>query len=208
MKMGRFFRRKKPIIFDKGVLRKNDISLLILDERWNSLFKQSEKSSSFLKAEQALKDLLKEQARLETEKQEITQRKKKCMATILQLSDENYQKNHPSALEDMQKCQQEITVINDRLAEIEDEISKIPERIKKAKLDLLELTVNDVYDRLRTAQLKIKKLESEIELQKEKLKNMIAEKEGLSELVENAYSYFHDLLGGEEVEKFDKEFLA
>lgn len=201
------FRKGKRVILDRRVLRKNDISILIVDERWNALFKNSEKSPTIIYYEENLKNLLKEQARLNAEKQDITHRKKKCMEMIIGLTDEEYQKNNPSALDAMQQYQKEITDINVRISAIDEEMEGMPDRIKDANLALLEVTVNDVYVKFKTAQRRIEELEPEIETLKEKLKKDISEKEELSELVTNAYSYFHDLLGREELERLDKQFL-
>jgi len=200
-------KKKEPLLFDKKVLRKNDISLIIVDERWNALFKQCNKIKKILKLEQKLKDLLKQQARLMTEKQEISLQKKEHMEKILQLADENYQKEHPTASEEMYQSQQKIIEINRRLEQIEEEILSIPDKIKEANLALLEVTANEIYLQFKKAKKRIDELESEIEVQKEKLKHMISEKEGLNELVENVYSYFHDLLGREELEKLDERFM-
>jgi len=200
-------KKKEPLLFDKKVLRKNDISLIIVDERWNALFKQCNKTKKILKLEQKLKDLLKQQARLMTEKQEISLPKKEHMEKILQLADENYQKEHPTASEEMYQSQQKIIEINRRLEQIEEEILSIPDKIKEANLALLEVTANEIYLQFKKAKKRIDELESEIEVQKEKLKHMISEKEGLNELVENVYSYFHDLLGREELEKLDERFM-
>jgi hypothetical protein len=50
-------------------------------------------------------------------------------------------------------------------------------------------------------------LEGLIEETKSKLKEYIDEKETLSQDDTDIYSYFHDLLGGEELEKLDNEFF-
>ncbi|WP_242965320.1 hypothetical protein [Petroclostridium xylanilyticum] len=207
MNLLNMFAKKKKIEFDKKVLRKNDISLLIVDERWNALFKIEEKTKTIIEREEKLKDLLKEQSRLFNEKKEITHAKKMCMDRIIKLTDEAYEKNNPSALKEMQDCQKEITRINERLIAIEREEEIIPDRIKEANLELLEETVKAVYVKIRTGQKRIDELELEIETLRNRLKQCISEKEELSELVTNAYSYFHDLLGGEELERLDKEFL-
>jgi chromosome segregation ATPase len=201
------FTKKKPINFDKKILRKNDISLLIVDERWNALFKKEEKTAKIIQYEEKLRDLLKEQARLTTEEQDILRIKKVCMDKIIKLTDEAYEKNNPAALKEMQHCHDEINRINERLVVIQQALENIPDQIKETNLYLLEATVDKVYTKIKTGQKKINELEEKIETMKAELKQCINEKEELSELVTNAYSYFHDLLGAEELERLDKEFL-
>jgi len=204
-----FFRKEsKKRYFDSRTLRKNDISLLILDERWNSLFTRTEKNEQILEWEEKLKELLKEQARLNTEEKEIAHRKKLCMDRILQLTEEAFENNNEDARKEMHECEKEIKRINARLAEISELREKMPDRIKEANLKLLEHTVNLVYFRMKSAQNRVRALEKLIEETKENLKGYIEEKASLSEDYADTYSYFHDLLGAEELEKLDREFFG
>lgn len=193
---------------DKRVLRKNDISLLILDERWNSLFKNTERTPEILASEEKLKELLKMQSRLLTESKEISVHKKDLMSRIIQLTQEVFDKNNEDAKKEMSSCEKEIKQINERLGVIEEEIENIPDRIKEANLELLEVTINIVYYKIRFNQKRIKELDALIEDAKSRLKGYIEEKETLAENDTDIYSYFHDLLGGEELEKLDKEFFG
>ncbi|MCX8131261.1 MAG: hypothetical protein N3I35_14330 [Clostridia bacterium] len=194
--------------FDRKVLRKNDISILILDERWNKLFVNTEKTPEIFKCEEKLKELLKEQARLTAETKEIALRKKNCIERIMQLTTEAYEKNNEEAKNEMQECEKEIKRINERMIEIEEGLDNIPDLIKEANLELLEHTVNIVYFKMRSNQLRVKELEQLIEEARKNLQEYIDEKGTISEDDTDIYSYFHDLLGGEELEKLDKEFFS
>jgi len=204
-----FFRKNsKKRYFDSRTLRKNDISLLILDERWNNLFEKTEKNNQILECEEKLKNLLKEQARLNTEAKEIAHQKKICMDKILQLTTEAFENDNEEARKEMHECEKEIKRINARLAEIDEIMEKMPDRIKEANLKLLEHTVNVVYFKMKSDQNRVRTLEKLIEETKEKLKGYIEEKASLSEDFTGIYSYFHDLLGPEELEKLDREFFG
>ena len=207
--MFQFFKRaEKKDKFDRKVLRKNDISLLILDERWNSLFVSADRSPEILKSEERLKELLKEQSRLLAESKEIAHRKKVCMDKIIKLTTEAYENNNEQAKDEMQSHEKEIKKINERLEVIEKELDNIPDTIKKANLELLENTVKHVYIGMRTRQKRVEELEKLIEDTKNRLKDYIDEKESLSQDNTDVYSYFHDLLGGEELEKLDNEYFG
>ena len=201
------FFKKKRRRFDRKVLRKNDISLLILDERWNSLFNTVQKTPEILKTEEELKGLLKQQSRLGAEAKEISLHKKACMDKILQLTTEVFDNGNEDAKREMHECEREIKRINERLVEIEDELDNIPRLIKEVNLKLLENTVNVVYFKIRANQKRVAELEKLIEIEREKLKSYIDEKEALSQDDTDIYSYFHDLLGAEELEKLDREFF-
>jgi len=198
---------KRKMKFDKSILRRNDISLLILDERWNKLFINTPKTSAIERCEQRLKELIKEEARLTAENKEIAVSKKHHMDRIIRLTTDVYDKNDENAKKEMQFSEGEIKRINDRTRQIENELDEMPERIKQANLELLEHTVNVVYLKIRLATRRVEELEKLIEETKARLKSYIDEKESLSQDDTDIYSYFHDLLGAEELERLDKTLL-
>lgn len=204
-----FFKRKRNRIrFDRKTLRRNDISILTLDERWNSLFSNIEKTSEIQQCEEQLKELLKEQARLTAEFREIAVSKKKSMDRILYLTTEAFDNQNDEAKKEMRECEQEILRINERLKEIEQRQESIPDSIRETNLHLLEHTVNLVYFKIRIDQQRVKELGTLIEEERARLKAYIEEKEILSQDSTDIYSYFHDLLGGAELERLDREFFA
>lgn len=206
----RFFPRKlrgsKQL--NTRTLRKNDISLLILDERWNKLFANAPKNPSIERSEQKLKELLKEESRLITEQKEIAATKKTHINRIIKLTSEVFEEGSDSAKKEMQGSEREIKRINSRLERIEVLLEEMPNRKKLANLELLEKTVNIVYFKIGSARKRVRELEKLIEESRTKLKEYIDEKETLSQDNTDIYSYFHDLLGGEELEKLDREFFG
>ncbi len=194
--------------FDTKTLRKNDISLLILDERWNKLFNSTPKTPAIERSEEKLKELLKEEARLTAEQKNIAALKKQHMDRIIRLTPDVFEKNDAEAQKEMQASEREIKRINDRDKQIEEQLDEMPGRLKQANLELLELTVNIVYFKIRSSKKRVEELEKLIEETREKLKGYIDEKESLSQDDTDIYSYFHDLLGGEELEKLDREFFG
>lgn len=206
--MFKFFKgpERKPKL-DIKILRKNDISLLILDERWNSLFENTGKTSEIIKCEEKLKELLKQQSRLTSELKEIQAGKKECMGSIIRLAPEAIENESEEARKEMQRCEREIKRINERTGEIEKELNNIPYLVKEANLELLEYTIQLVYFKIRSNQKRVEELDILIEETRNKLKKYIDEKEVLSQDGDDTYSYFHDLLGAEELEKLDAEFF-
>jgi chromosome segregation ATPase len=200
-------RSSKRAKLDRKVLRKNDISLLTLDERWNSLFGNIEKTPVILKCEDKIRELLKLQARLIAEEKEIAQKKKKYMDKIMKLTTEAFDNNNETAKTEMGECEKEIKGIKDRVAELQNELEEVPDKIKDTNLELLEETINVVYFKIRANQKRVEELGKLIEETHLKLKEYIDEKGTLNEDYTDTYSYFHDLLGGEELEKLDKEFF-
>ncbi|HHV30241.1 hypothetical protein [Acetivibrio mesophilus] len=200
-------RENKKKEFDWSVLKKSSIPILILDERWHTVFKNTEKSKDIIEKEEKLKELLKEESRLAFEKKEILSRKKSCLEKILKLTPEVFDNNNLQSKEEMQKYEKEINHINERINSIDAEIDNMPEKIREANLELLEHTINSVYFKMRENQLRLRELDELIEQTKKQLESYIDEKSGLSEYDNGIYMYFHDLLGGEELQKLDNEYF-
>lgn len=200
-------KRFAPHKFDRNVLRKNDISILILDERWNSLFNTIDKTPEILKCEQEIKNKLKEQARLTAELKEIPNLKKELVDKILRLTEEAFDKNNNQAKKEIKLGQKRISQLNDRIKQIESELNKINDSIKELNIELVEYTINAVYFKIRREQKRKKQLEKLITETRKKLMEYIDEKESLTEDYNSLYSYFHDLLGNEELERLDKIYI-
>ena len=201
-------RHEKKAGFDAKILRKNDISLLILDERWNSLFTTTEKTPEILKCEEKIREYLKEQSRIISESKEIAARKKELMDKILKLTTEAYDNNNLKAKEEMQSSEKEIVKINERLKVIGEQIESMPGKIGQANLELLEHTVTLVYFGMKRRESRVRELVALIEETKERLKEYIDEKESLAQDNTDVYTYFHDLIGGEELERLDEEYFG
>jgi len=202
-----FKKRTGKFGFGRRTLRKNDISLLILDERFNKLFTSTPKTPQIEASEEKLKSLLKEEARLTAEAKEIAANKKRHMDKIIKLTPTVFEQNDEAAKKEMKYCEKEIKRINARLKMIEEELDALPDRLKEVNLELLENTVNIVYFKIRKSSKRVEELSEFIEETRARLKEYIDEKELLSQDDTDIYSYFHDLLGAEELERLDKKFF-
>lgn len=200
-------KNKRKHRFDKWVLKKNNISLLILDERWNALFIDGVKPKTILKAEEKLRELLKEQARITSELESLSMLKKQLMAKILELTPLAFDKGDEDARKNMSDFETQIRQINEKTEEAKKRLEQLPEDIKKANIELLEHTVQEVYVKIASKRKRIAQLEILIEKTRQQLKQYIDEKESLSQQSDEIYSYFHGLLGKEELEKLDRIYL-
>ncbi|OPX45526.1 hypothetical protein CLHUN_09010 [Ruminiclostridium hungatei] len=207
--MWKLFSKKKPEPqLDMKVLFKNDITLLTLDERWNSLFKNIVKTEEISQCENSIKELLKEQSRVISESKEIAARKKECMDNIIRLTTEVFDNNNQDAQTEMQECEKQIIGINTRLTEIEERLADIPKEIRQVNLELLENTVKLVYFSIRENQQRVTQLDKEIAETKEKLIKLVDERELRAQDDTDTYSYFHDLLGGDQLQKLDEVYFS
>lgn len=181
---------------------------MVLDERWNSLFKNIEKTERIIKLERELIELLKEEVRLNSEYKDISAQKSKCLKRIMELTPKVFEENDEKARMEMEECEKNIKEINKRFKEIERELETIPDRIKDKNLELLESVVFTVYFKIRENQRRIKELEKHIEEARKNLEKYIDEKGKLAEDDADIYTYFHDLIGKEELEKLGREYFG
>ncbi len=207
--MWNLFKRKKAVHqLDIKVLIKNDISLLTLDERWNGLFNNIVKTDNIIECENNIKELLKEQSRLITENKEIGLKKKECMDKIIRLTTEVFDNNNQDAQLEMQECEKSIIGINNRIKEIEERLDNVPKEIRQANLELLEHTVKLVYFSICENQQRVSELDKQISQTKELLMKLIDERESLAQDHTDTYSYFHDLLGRDQLQKLDEVYFS
>lgn len=202
-----FNRKKKYHEFDLKVLFNNDISILILDERWNGLFKNIVKTEKIIDCENKIKELLKEQSRLTLEIKEIAVKKKEYMDKIIKLTTEAFDNNNEEAHLEMQECEKLIVAINKRTKEIEERLLDVPKEIRQANLELLEQTVKVVYFSFKENHQRVEILDKEIADTREHLKKLIDERGLIAQDDTDTYSYFHDLLGKDELQKLDEIYF-
>ena len=129
------------------------------------------------------------------------------MDGIIKLTTEAFDNNNEEARLKMQECEKLIVSINKRIKEIEERILDVPKEIRQANLELLEQTVKVVYFSIRENQHKVTALDKEIAETREHLKKLIDERGLLAQDDTDTYSYFHDLLGKDELQKLDEIYF-
>ncbi len=202
-----FMGRKKKLDFNIATLKRNDIVILTLDERWNKLFKLIPISAEVKRQQDALNKLLGKEAALYQEQKNIEPEKIKYMNRIMTLTGEAFEKNNEEAKKALAESKEKIETLNQRSQEIENEIYQMKDRIRDANFKLLEETVHYVYGVIANSREKQKRLDREMEKAKKRLKELQAERQKLSTDWTDIYSFFHTLLGSDELTKLDQLFL-
>ncbi len=198
---------KKKLNFDIATLKRNDISILTLDERWNKLFKNIPISREIKKRQDALNKLLAQEAVLFQEQKSIEPNKKKHMKNIISLTSEAFEKNNEQAKHALADSKLHIEQLNERAKELEDELFAKKAKIRESNFKLLEETVRYVYDVIEKSKKKEEKLEAEVDLLKKRLKDLQAQKQSITTNWTEIYSFFHNLLGSYELTKLDEQFI-
>jgi hypothetical protein len=199
-------RADAKIELDERILALNNIHVLTIDERWNSLFVGVERTPEIECLEDAQNQRLKDQARLICEQKENCSDKKVFLARIMELTEEAFAKENAAARCEIDSCEAKVRQINARELEITEELAVIDGAIRAGNLGLLERVANLLYPGIRNAQLRIAELEAEIEALRDKLKSDITEKETLAATYDDAYNLMHSLLGADQIESLDRHF--
>jgi len=199
--------RKQKLDFNIATLKKNDIVILTLDERWNTLFKIIPINSEVKKHQDYLNRLLAKEAGLYQEQKNIEPEKIKHMNRIMMLTTDAFDNNSEEAKKSLVESKEKIEALNKRAQELENEIFQMKDKIRDANFKLLDVTVRYVYDVMTTSREKQKKLDRELEKTKKRLKKLQTERQNLSTDWTEIYSFFHTLLGSDELTKLDQLFL-
>jgi len=198
---------KKKIKFDIATLKRNDISILTLDERWNRLFKIIPINREIKKYQDNLNKLIGQEAALFQEQQNIEPEKKKHMNNIIALTQEAFDKNNEQAKRSLTESKQRIEQLNKRAVELEDELLAMKNKIRESNFKLLEETVRYVYNVMAKSKEREAKLEAELDLLKKRLKELQIQRQNLTTDWTEVYAFFHDLMGSDELTKLDKQFF-
>ena len=196
----------KNIDLDKNILRKNKIPLLHKEPSWNKLFGNvKDKNINYIK-ENIIK-LISREKELEVQSKKLSQEKHNCMKMILGVSDSVNNDNKLENIGLLDEYKSQMVSINEELDEITFLLETIPQEIREVNLKLLNATIQYGYDELKYKEDIVEKSKTEIEILRERLKELITTKHDYEEWINETYLFFHGLLGAEIIEKIDKERL-
>ena len=199
------FKKNEPKILEVSINKK--VHLLTLDNRWHELFRDN-KSKKIKKFEQQLNELIKEQGQLNNDFKEYSSLKKKIMTDIVTNMSKAFEDDDNEAIKSMESNKNYISEINDKLEKIENRLFELPKEIDDINKSLLEASMSDCYQRMLEDKNRVGFLEEEINTLREKLKELVVEKNEKQEEYEQIYTYMHDLVGHDVIEQFDKLYLG
>lgn len=200
-----FFKKPDSKIMEVTINKK--VHHLTLDNRWHELFKEN-KSRKIKSLENKLNNLIKEQGKLNNDYKEYTALKKKVMTDIVTNMSQACEEENNKAIENMDKNKNYITEINKKLDSIENRLVKLPQEIEQTNKSLLESSMADCYARMIASKIKINSYEEQVNELRNKLKELVIEKNENQEQYEKLYTYMHDLVGRDVIEQFDNMYLG
>ena len=195
--------KKRENEFDKAVrdaLKGKKVPILVLDQRWHTLFPHGEKPADVLALEEKLNGLLKRQGFLVNDIKDLKMTKQKLMDGIVSGMSEA-----PGTLTDKKKKNQQrlLLEIKERIGQESDELMELPRQIKWVNEQLLATGTVYCFERLASGDEQIQALTKEINDRREELKEMVGLKADLEDSMDSAYSLMNGLLGHDVMNLYD-----
>ncbi len=147
---------------EASILRKNNIVLLTIDERWTSLFSGKSLPPKLNELQNIMNDMLRKEASLRQEMENIEPSKKKALQQIMKLTKDAFEGGDAKAKDSLQKSRDEIERINLRWSSLVEEIDTIELELKELNLQILKQTVIAVIETMQKGKEKLPSIVSEI----------------------------------------------
>ncbi len=196
----------RNINLDESILLKNRIPLLHDDNSWIKLFGDVN-DKNIQNAKEELIKLVTKERELEIRNRELQKEKIKCMKMILGVSDSINNDNKVENIGLLDDYKNRMININEELEELTFQLETVPKEIREANLKLLNATIQYGYEELKSREKIVNQSISEIEILRNRLKELIKTKHDYEEWINETYTFLHGLLGSEVIEKIDRERL-
>lgn len=182
-------------------LSRMKIPILTLDERYNVVMPDKDKTPAIRKLEARLNNLLKKQGKVTNNIKDVKKIKSRLLQEVVDNMEDDGDEN--ARQKKMDKTQKLIQEAKDKLAELENMELELPGEIQKANQELLMEFVQVCYARLHSNKDDIELLNKWISETRVELKKKLVIKQEKEMKNSNIYTYMHDLLGPELIQMFD-----
>lgn len=192
--------------FEPSVLRQNNITRLSIDERWTKLFVTVKMNNDIELAEKEMNELIKKEAMLKNEQENLEPKKRKCMNDIMNLTKEAFENDNGDAKDKLKECKKEIEKINSRINNVFEDIEKIEEELKTANLKLLEGSLAYIFSTLRSNMDRANDIKAELAAIEEKKISLNEELETISVDWTKYATDLTELIGTDQVKRLESDF--
>ena len=190
----------------KPALASKKIPILTLDNKWHKLFTQAEPNKRLKKREEELNELLKKQGKANTEIKEIKKLKRRLMQGIMENASEASSGNDARARKKTDESKRLMGECNQKIAVYEDELLELPRQIDKVNKELMLMTMEICYDRLKENERDIEEITKWVAQVKEELKEKLILKQEKETVNQELYSYMLDIFGADVINLFDTKY--
>ena len=182
----------------KSALIGKTVPLLVLDQKWHRLFAVHGKTDEIKELESELNTLLAEQGRLNHRMKELKKLKGRLLDEIVQGMEDRKAK--------VEENKRLVDEINEKLEECEDELMDIPRQIRETNDELMLLSMDYFYEKIRINHTEAIEIEEWINQVRVDLKKNIIRKQNRDINNREIYTYLHDIFGAEVINIFDIKY--
>lgn len=183
-------------------LSKRKIPILILDERYNIVMPDKDKTPQIKKLEARINTLLKKQGKVTNDIKEVKKIKARLMQEVVDNMDDSG--GESVRQKKMGKTQKLLQEAKSKLEELEDSELEIPKELENANRELLLEFIQVCYGRMNANREDIELLTKWINEMRVELKKKLVIKQEKETKNSNIYAYMHDLLGPGLIQMFDE----
>lgn len=188
----------------KEALQGKRIPICVLDQKWHRLFAVQGKPEDVLEKEKELNLLLQRQGKLNQDLKDLKKLKSKLMSNIMDNMEGTHAENQGRiSSKKLDEDSRLIEEVNEKMEQTEDELLDVPHEIDRANGELMLLTVEYCYNKMRLNVKEAKEITDWITQVRIDLKKNIIKKQNREINSRQIYSYMHDIFGAEMMDVFD-----
>ncbi len=194
------------VMLDLSVLKKNNITRLTIDERWTKLFAIISMSPELEAAQAEVNELIKKEAMLRQEQENLEPSKRKCMNQIISLTKDAFENNNNEAKNKLKECKKEIERINARMDKILEDIEKVSDSLKESNMNLLIQSIHYIFTTLKQNKLRAQEIRQELAQIEARQQALNQELESINVDWTSLAVDITELIGSDNVRNLEKEF--
>ena len=183
----------------RPALKGKKIPIISLDNKWYKLMAGIDHTPEMIEKEKKLKDLLKQQGKINNELKSIRKKKAELMDKIVNVMDEDdADTKHAEYSASINEC-------NAMIDKYQDELLDLPAQINEVNIALMLDTMEVCYDVIKEKTEKEKELDEWIAGIRIELKKNVVRRQECKIKIQQMYSYMHDIFGPEVIDIFDMQ---
>ena len=184
----------------RPALKGKKIPIISLDNKWYKLMAGIDHTHEMIEKEKKLKDLLKQQGKVNNELKAIRKKKADLMDKIVNVMDEDdADTKHAEYSASINEC-------NALIDKYQDELLDLPAQINEVNIALMLDTMEVCYDVIKEKTEKEKELDEWIAGIRIELKKNVVRRQECKIKIQQMYSYMHDIFGPEVIDIFDMQY--
>ena len=191
----------------KSALINKTVPLLVLDQKWHRLFAVHGKTEEIKAQEIKLNKLLSDQGKYNNRLKELKRLKGKLLDDIvLNMNDPEHKMSEAAREKKQEENKHMVDEINEKIDQCEEELVDIPYQIRETNDELMLLSMDYFYEKIRVNQQEAVEIDEWINQIRVDLKKNIIRKQNREINNREMYAYLHDIFGPEVIDIFDIKY--